>query len=138
MLIEFHDMGAKKSKRSDFGARLKKLREDRDLSQKALAERAGLSSVAMMESRYSAPRYKTAQALAKALGITVEELYGDDLGAIPEALATFLVSPAGRDATTSEIEALRRLQARGRRPTVDTYFWALKMLRSMAEGDKDG
>jgi transcriptional regulator with XRE-family HTH domain len=60
-----------------FGATLKKVREDKGMSQQALATATGLSMslVSMIEQgKKSDPRLSTALALAKALGVTIEQL----------------------------------------------------------------
>lgn len=71
--------------------------------------------------------------LAGALGVAPAELLDDPVAdsPVPAALEEFLRSPEGRTATDAEVAELHRLQARGARPTVDTYYWALKMIRSM-------
>ena len=123
-------------KKPEIGVRIKALREQRGMTQRDLADLAGLSSVAMIESRGDTMRYETAKALAGALGVSIEEIYGDEEPQPSEALSAFLRSPGAADVTPEEVEQLRRLRARGKRPTEDTYYWALKMLRSMGEEDK--
>ena len=61
----------------------------------------------------------------------------ETLPPMSKALREFLRSPDGKTATKDEIEELRRLPARGKRPTVDTYFWALKTLRSMVDDPEE-
>ena len=61
-----------------FGRTLRKARRDRDLSQEALADEAGLSAkhVGEIERANKDPRTTTVVRLADALGVTVAALYG--------------------------------------------------------------
>jgi transcriptional regulator with XRE-family HTH domain len=56
---------------SDFAARLKELREAAGLTQRELAERAGLHhfAIAKLEQGLREPAWKTVQAIAAALGV---------------------------------------------------------------------
>ena len=56
-----------------FAARLKELREQSGMSQKALAEKAGLvtSAIGHLEQRLRKPTWETVLALASALGVEV-------------------------------------------------------------------
>ena len=60
------------------GGRLREVRLFRGLSQKTLAERAGISQTQLskIERNVSAPRYSTIYRLADALGVTPEWLLG--------------------------------------------------------------
>jgi transcriptional regulator with XRE-family HTH domain len=63
--------------------KLRELRAAADLSQQALAMKAGLSvsNVAQIESgKIPNPRMHTLRALAKALGVTLDELAGENGG----------------------------------------------------------
>ncbi|HEY7328761.1 MAG TPA: helix-turn-helix transcriptional regulator [Gemmataceae bacterium] len=64
-----------------FGERLKELREAAGLSQDKLARAADLSTstVAKMEQRAIDPSWSTVQALARALGVSVQA-FEDDAG----------------------------------------------------------
>lgn len=61
-----------------FAARLRKAREDRDLSQSALARLAGLqpSAIAHFEGERRKPSFDNVRALAKALETTADYLLG--------------------------------------------------------------
>ena len=62
------------------GARLRLARQARGLSQQQVASMAGVSrqAVSAVESGVNDPSLRAAQALARALGMTVEELFGAD------------------------------------------------------------
>jgi len=79
------------------GAKLRFARQARGFSQQQLAGMAGVSrqAVSAVESGQSDPSLRVALALAQALGVTVEELFGAE-GAIPTVSAR-LVSPIGQD-----------------------------------------
>jgi transcriptional regulator with XRE-family HTH domain len=65
------------SKKRTIGGNLKRLREARDLSQQALAIAAGLSVGVVShteQGQAGSPRIATLSALARALGVRVEEL----------------------------------------------------------------
>lgn len=63
-----------------FGARLKKIREDRGLSQSELAREAGMqpSAIAHFEADRRKPSFDNARALAKALQISADYLLGSN------------------------------------------------------------
>lgn len=76
------DLGQEK-----FGARLKRLREDRGLSIARLAQRSGITQgyLSQIEAgKRPTPGIGTLIALASAFRITLDELTGFDLEAIPE------------------------------------------------------
>src|SRR5258708_2423118 len=75
------------------GARLRVARQARGLSQQQLAGMAGVSrqAVSAVESGQSDPSLRVALALAQALGMTVDELFGTE-GAVPTVTAR-LVGP---------------------------------------------
>lgn len=114
---------------------IKKYRFERGFSQEELAARSGLSSVKMIESGKNNASVQALMSIADALGVGLDDLVsGDQISdSAPTALTSFLGSPGAADVTPEEVEQLRRLRARGKRPTEDTYYWALKMLRSMGE-----
>jgi transcriptional regulator with XRE-family HTH domain len=60
----------------DLGNQVKRLRESRDLTQQALADKAGVNrvTVANIERGDAEPTLATLQALAKALGVPVTTL----------------------------------------------------------------
>lgn len=64
-------MGGHRSGASNFGARLKELREASNLSQQQLADAAGMNvfGVAKLEQGKREPSWATVQALAAALGV---------------------------------------------------------------------
>lgn len=115
---------------------IRRLREKRGWSQQELADRSGLSSVKQIELGKNVGRVETLVTIANALGVTMDDLLSENDVPLPEALATFISSPQGREMapiTDAEIEQLRKVPAYGKKPVVDTYYWALKMLRSMPE-----
>ena len=63
-----------------FGARLRRLRRERNLSQEELARRSGISrgTIARIELGEQSPRYETIVALAKGLQVPVERLLVDE------------------------------------------------------------
>ena len=63
--------------------RIRDIREERKLTQEELAERAGLprQHVSDLERGVMRPRIDTAQKLAAALGVTVDDLFPADLPA---------------------------------------------------------
>ena len=67
-------------------ARLKALRTSRGLSQKQLAEAAGLSqnAISQWESGAREPSWSNVLALANALGVTCQEFTGGDAGVVAE------------------------------------------------------
>jgi len=123
-------------------ANVRRLRESLGLTQARLADEAGVSSVGMIEAgKRPNARRATVAKIAAALGVSEDELYrgaNPDTVEAPPALATFLRSPGGVDVTDEERLALLRLRARGKRPNEETYYWALKMLRSMNKEGEGG
>lgn len=116
-------------------ANIIRLRGSRGWTQRELAERAGLSTVAMIESgaRGSKPSHETVRKIAAAFGMEVDELYDDPSEPqppMPAELRAFLVG-AG-DVEPEEVDFLRKLVKRGfvSGPTVRTYGYALDMIRS--------
>ncbi len=77
------------------GARLRLARQARGFSQQQVASMAGVSrqAVSAVESGISDPSLRVAMALARALGLTVEELFGPDNPVMPVAAAP--VAPLG-------------------------------------------
>src|ERR1700760_25018 len=77
------------------GTRLRMGRQARGLSQQQLAGMAGVTrqAVSAVESGHSDPSLRVALALASALGLTVEELFGSDDHVVPVAAAP--VAPLG-------------------------------------------
>jgi putative molybdopterin biosynthesis protein len=78
------------------GTRLRLARQARGFSQQQLAGMAGVSrqAVSAVESGQSDPSLRVALALAQALGLTVDELFGAE-GAIPTVAATLVGPGAG-------------------------------------------
>jgi transcriptional regulator with XRE-family HTH domain len=70
-----------------FGSRLKQLRQDAGLTQKELAERAGLTleGVAQLERGRRKPSWETVLALAKALGVPCTAFEADEGAEAPPA-----------------------------------------------------
>jgi putative molybdopterin biosynthesis protein len=81
------------------GARLRLARQARGFSQQQLAGMAGVSrqAVSALESGHSDPSLRVALALAQALGMTVEELFGPPDPAHP--VTTVTVAPVADDRT---------------------------------------
>ena len=67
------------SGREPFGQRIRRLREERGLTQRSLAAQVGVAqaSVHDWERGHSQPIFAAGVALAKALGVTAEELAGE-------------------------------------------------------------
>mgnify|MGYP001623148347 FL=1 len=68
----------------DFGLRLRKLREEKGLSQEELGKRIGVSkgSIYRYESNVQVPSLDTAKKLAKVLGTTLDHLAGLEDGIV--------------------------------------------------------
>ena len=64
---------------SEFGKRLRQLREAAELTQEELARKADMSTsaVAKIEQRDVDPSWSTVGKLARALGVTLNDLAGD-------------------------------------------------------------
>ena len=79
------------------GARLRAIRQARELSQYAVARMAGVSrqAVSNLESGLSEPSLRVAFALSRALGVSVEELFGPANPATPVPVRP--VAPPGGD-----------------------------------------
>ena len=77
------------------GARLRLARRARGFSQLQMASMAGVSrqAVSAVESGISDPSLRVAMALARALGMTIEELFGSETAVAPVAAAP--VAPLG-------------------------------------------
>lgn len=130
-------MGKKSGKPSPtpLGLDIARLRKERGWSQMDLVQRSGQTSVGMIESGQRVnPQFGTVKAIADALGVDPLML-GKKPGAepLPEALAEFMGTSTGQTVTPEELEWLRGLRARGKRPTLKTYFEALATLRSMED-----
>lgn len=124
---------AKRPKRKTLlhvGRNIAKHREHAGLTQEQLAAAAGLSSVKMIESGKYTGSIQALIAIADVLGVPIGVLLANPAAPSPPELQAFLDSPLGRDASPEEREQLR-VHARGQRPTQETYYWALKMIRSM-------
>jgi molybdopterin molybdotransferase/putative molybdopterin biosynthesis protein len=79
------------------GVRLRLARQARGFSQQQLAGMAGVSrqAVSAVEAGHSDPSLRVGLALARALGMTVEELFGP--GNLPAAVTAQAVAPLGPD-----------------------------------------
>src|ERR1039457_6824415 len=79
------------------GAQLRLARQARGLSQQQLAGVAGVSrqAVSAVEAGHSDPSLRVALAVARALGTTVEELFGP--GELPPPVNALPVAPLGRE-----------------------------------------
>lgn len=112
-------------------ANLRRLRQDRGLTQEQLADAAEISSVKMIETGKNIPSVPVLIRLARVLDCSLGHLVSDPGEPLPEALERFLQTPSARDVSADEIEELKLVRARGKRPTETTYYLALQMLRSM-------
>ena len=67
---------------ADFGVRLRKLRAEKGMSQKDVADAVGMTQAAIsqLESGRRVATPKTVKRLAEALGVDIEELAGEDEG----------------------------------------------------------
>src|SRR5579859_3957687 len=83
------------------GAKLRLARQARGFSQQQLAGMAGVSrqAVSAVESGQSDPSLRVALALAQALGLTVDELFGAE-GAVPIVTARLTDSARAGDRVT--------------------------------------
>lgn len=66
---------------TDIGSRLRSLRESKKLTQQQLATAAGLSLSVLSRIEYGGtpdPRISTLRALAKALGVSLDDLAGEE------------------------------------------------------------
>src|SRR5580692_2879948 len=83
------------------GANLRLARQARGFSQQQLAGMAGVSrqAVSAVESGQSDPSLRVALALAQALGMTVDELFGPE-SAVPSVTARLVGPAAGRPRVT--------------------------------------
>lgn len=70
-----------------FNERLKKIREDKGLTQEQLAKQSGISARMIQKYEYgvSRPRYDAAEKLAQALEIPISELLGESDAMIAQA-----------------------------------------------------
>jgi transcriptional regulator with XRE-family HTH domain len=116
----------------EFGDRLRRARLDRKLTQTQLAERSGVPQVTIsaLESKKRRPLLETADALAEALDMELDELSGKETP-LPAALAEFLDSPlCPPDITDGEKKALARFRkGLGPKATSRTYAALLDMIR---------
>jgi transcriptional regulator with XRE-family HTH domain len=78
------------------GARIRKAREEKRLSQRALGTAVGVSNEAVRqwEGGWSRPSAENLPALASALGVTVDELLRDDAEQAPLAPEQVVNEPA--------------------------------------------
>lgn len=90
---------------SEVGEKVKKYRKEKNLSQNALAKKAGIaqSALSAIESNVKNPSAVTVELLARALGCTTAELLGEDPG-------EDAITPAERQL----IIAYRSLNSQGR------------------------
>src|SRR5262245_22255723 len=109
------------------GAKLRFARQARGYSQQQLAGMAGVSrqAVSAVESGQSDPSLRVALALAQALGMTVEELFGTE-GAVPAVTARLVVP--GRDGHGERIARVGRAGERVTLAPVGESFVALPLV----------
>ena len=109
------------------GARLRVARQARGLSQQQLAGMAGVSrqAVSAVESGQSDPSLRVALALAQALGMTVDELFGIE-GAVPTVTAR-LVGPDRSGKPIASAGGLGRAEARVTLAPIGESFVALPL-----------
>lgn len=115
-------MSPPKGKSKDIGKRIRKFRQEREMSVNHLAEITGISKSYLwsLENEESAarPSGETLYAIAKALGVTMSDLLGrrlltDQPDTIPQTLQEF-AKDHGLPAT--DVQMLARIQFRGEVP----------------------
>lgn len=127
---------------SEFGARLRKYREECGLSLSALAERTGLSKgyLSSLENNHE-PRRPSAEVLydlANELGVTMSDLMGRQLLAsaaptVPDSLQEFAEQDGLNQA---DIAMLASIQFRGEQPrTSDRWRYIYQSIRNSAGMD---
>lgn len=124
---------------SEFGARLRKYREESGLSLSALAERTGLSKgyLSSLETNHE-PRRPSAEVLydlANELGVTMSDLMGRQLlpsatSNVPESLREY----AKQDhLNQADVAMLASIQFRGEQPrTADRWRYIYQSIRNSA------
>ena len=65
---------------ADFSKNIKRLRKERDISQNRIAELLKCSQglISQYEKGLCKPKYRTLRRLSEVLGVSMEELYGDE------------------------------------------------------------
>lgn len=113
--------------KSVFGKRLAALREERGLTQAALAEKLGVAqqTVGYYESQSPSPTVEFAKQCADVLGVAIEDLLEDGLGRRGK--------PGPRSPLDERIEALRQLSL----PKKQMAF-LLRMLDAFIEENAQG
>lgn len=99
-----------------FGKKLKALREEREMSARALSRKTGLaySHVLYLESDVKAPGDETLKKLAKALGVTVTELKADQVTTQVTLLLDEVRGGITDEHRAALLEAVERAAAKGR------------------------
>lgn len=120
------------SQNTDVGRNIRRLRDAHGLTQEQLAERAGLTpeAVSMIETGKRRGKVETLQIISKALGEPLAEIFKANQMPIPQALSEFLETSLAKDVTDEEVTQLQELAVSGRRMTVESYYLALKLIRS--------
>ncbi len=112
------------------GERLKELRAERDLLQREVAAKAGISFtyLSTLECGIQSPTLKTMGALAHAYGITLKDLLtGVEFGpaAAPKLPAALRKLAAAEVLSPDWIECLARIEHNGRRPRTQAAYMDL-------------
>lgn len=91
-----------------FGARLKKLRTDRKLSQRELAEKFNISqsAIAYYESGKKEPNHEMLQKLADFFGVSLDYLLARSDNSVIDSVENLAASDDDRPATKEDIERL--------------------------------
>lgn len=127
---------------SQFGARLRKYREETGLSLSALAERTELSKgyLSSLENNHE-PRRPSAEvlyALAQALGVTMSDLMGRRLlpAASPNVPASLADFAAQEGLNEADITMLASIQFRGEQPrTPERWRYIYQSIRNSIQMD---
>lgn len=124
-------MGDRQNK---LGDNIRRLRKERGWTQDQLGSMANTTTIAMIESgkRGIATGFQTVRAIAAALGVAPELLYGFDPAEDPPALGEFLASMSDNEISPTEAAELRSLiLTLPGQPTKITCALGLQMLRTL-------
>ena len=124
---------------SIFGARLKALRAERDLSLDVLAELSGVSKSYLwsLEHGKNVPTVDAAGKIADALGVRLSYLLGEDGGLelpkrLPKGLQDFVerCETRGEDLGSEDVMMLAGIRYRGRQPrTADDWAYVYETIK---------
>ena len=115
------------------GARVKKLRKEKDWSLSELARRAGIarSYLFRIEEGKSSPTYEKIRALAGALGALPSELFGEQPPTVPTSLQQFAKE---ENLGSAEVQMLAQIEHRGNKPDSPEEWRAIySVIKAMTE-----